>query len=347
MTGNLNEGNFDESNFERLNVERLLTAYFDNELEPAERVEVETMLAENPDLRGLLDQWQNSGDSLRRLPTYSLGAEFSAGVRSKIDATAVATAAVATQRSPATAASIWDSQRIGMGGIAALAALLLLTLFVFPSLVGDGHDQQAALVVKEAADREPTGPPETPLKERPKPIIAPRNSSLPRNPGRFPRMASTGTKSRGVEQVLLIQNAALSDLEAILSRHEIRIVDSKGKTLDGENLIAQAKQGMEAIHVVSEKASMQNAISEIADHESVTVTAYTMPGQLGSRAISNSKSAKTEESSALQLQPRDFSGSAEIAREINDLNDWFKLDDEEQGGEPVECLLLIQSPSQR
>ena len=234
-----------------------------------------------------------------------------------------------------------------MGGIAALAALLLLTLFVFPSLVGDGHDQQAALVVKEAAEREPTVPPETPPKERPKPIIAPRNSSLPRNPGRSPRMASTGTKSRGVEQVLLIRNAALSDLEAILSRHEIRIVDSKGRTLDGGNLIAQAKQGMEAIHVVSEKASMQNAISEIADHESVTVTAFTMPGQLGSRAISNSKSAKTEESSALQLQPRDFSGSAEIAREINDLNDWFKLDDQEQGGEPVECLLLIQSPSQR
>ncbi len=344
MTGNLNEDEFNESNFDRLNVERLLTAYFDNELDPAERADVETMLVENPNLRGLLDQWRESSDSFGRLPTYSLGAEFSAGVRSKIDAAAVATAAVATQRSPSAAASIWDSQRIGMGGIAALAALLLLTLFVFPSLVGDGHDQQAALVVKEAADRDPTVPPP---KERPKPIIAPRNSSLPRNPGRSPRMASTVTKSRGVEQVLLIRNAALSDLEAILSRHEIRIVDSKGKTLDGGNLIAQAKQGMEAIHVVSEKASMQNAISEIADHESVTVTAFTMPGQLGSRAISNSKSAKTEESSALQLQPRDFSGSAEIAREINDLNDWFKLDDQEQGGEPVECLLLIQSPSQR
>ncbi len=342
MTGNLNEDEFNESNFDRLNVEQLLTAYFDNELDPAERADVETMLVENPNLRGLLDQWRESSDSFGRLPTYSLGAEFSAGVRSKIDA-----AAVAAQRSPAAAASIWDSQRIGMGGIAALAALLLLTLFVFPSLVGDGHDQQAALVVKEAAEREPTIPPETPPKERPKPIIAPRNSSLPRNPGRSPRMASTGTKSRGVEQVLLIRNAALSDLEAILSRHEIRIVDSKGRTLDGGNLIAQAKQGMEAIHVVSEKASMQNAISEIADHESVTVTAFTMPGQLGSRAISNSKSAKTEESSALQLQPRDFSGSAEIAREINDLNDWFKLDDQEQGGEPVECLLLIQSPSQR
>ncbi len=341
MTGNLNEGDFDESNFERLKVERLLTAYFDNELEPAERGEVETMLAENPDLRGLLDQWQSSGDSLRRLPTYSLGAEFSAGVRSKID-----TAAVAKQHSPAAVVSTWDSQRVGMGGIVALAALLLLTLFVFPSLVEDGLDQQAALVVKEAVDRESKVPSETPPKERPKPIIAPRNSSLPRNPGRSPRMASTGKKSRGVEQVLLIQNAALSDLEAILNRHEIHIVDSKGKTLDGENLLAQAKQGMEAIHVVSEKASMQNAINEIADHESVTVTAFNMPGQLGSRAIGNSKSARTEESSALQLQPRDFSGAAETAREINELNDWFKLDDEEQGGEPIECLLLIQSLSQ-
>ena len=338
MTGNLNEGDFDESNFERLKVERLLTAYFDNELEPAERGEVEMMLAANPDLRGLLDQWQSSGDSLRRLPSYSLGAEFSAGVRSKIDA-----AAVAKQHSPAAAVSTWDSQRVGMGGIVALAALLLLTLFVFPSLVEDGLDQQAALVVKEAVDRESKVPSETPPKQRPKPIIAPRNSSLPRNPGRSPRMASTGTKSRGVEQVLLIQNAALSDLEAILNRHEIHIVDSKGKTLDGENLLAQAKQGMEAIHVVSEKASMQNAINEIADHESVTVTTFTMPGQLGSRAIGNSKSAKTEESSALQLQPRDFSGAAETAREINELNDWFKLDDEEQGGEPLEGLLLIQS----
>ncbi|MCP4774320.1 MAG: hypothetical protein GY880_08785, partial [Planctomycetaceae bacterium] len=261
--------------------------------------------------------------------------------RSKID-----TAAVAKQHSPAAAVSTWDSQRFGMGGIVALAALLLLTLFVFPSLVEDGLDQQAALVVKEAVDRESKVPSETPPKERPKPIIAPRNSSLPRNPGRSPRMASTGKKSRGVEQVLLIQNAALSDLEAILNRHEIHIVDSKGKTLDGENLLAQAKQGMEAIHVVSEKASMQNAINEIADHESVTVTAFTMPGQLGSRAIGNSKSAKTEESSALQLQPRDFSGAAETAREINELNDWFKLDDEEQGGEPIECLLLIQSLSQ-
>lgn len=333
MTGNLNEGDF-----ERLNVERRLTAYFDNELEPAERAEIETMLAENPDLRGLLDQWQKTGDSLRQLPGYGLGADFTAGVQAKIDAMATAK----SQR-PSVVASSWDSQKIGMSGIVALAALLLLTLFVFPSLVGDGRVQQADLVVNE----KPAVPLASPPKEKAKPILAPRNISLPRTSNRISGATRSRAKSRGIEQVLLIQNAALSDLEAILKRHEIRIVDSNGKSPEGTHFIPQAKQGMEAIHIVSHQGSMQSAINEIADHESIIVTAFTIPGQLESREIGSSRSVEKEEASALQLQPIALNSAVAISREIEELDQWFKLGDEAGDREPIECLLLIQTVSQR
>ncbi len=335
MTGNLNEGEFDESNAERLSVERLLTAYFDNELEPAERAEVEMMLSENPDLRGLLDQWKKSGDSLRQLPAYRLGADFSTVVQSKIDAITVV-----KQHGAPVSVSVWDSQRVGFGGIVGLAALLLLTLFVFPSLVGDGLNQQTVAVVEETV-RDPKTPSESSPKERPKPIIAPRNSSLPRNSGRVPGAAPSRTRVRGVEQVVLIQNATLADLEATLHQHEIRIIDSEGKTLDGAHFAPLAKQGMEAIHVVSQKARMRDALHEIAGRESVSVTTFTIPRQLGS-----AKSPEAEGALALQLEPVDFRNAAEVNREIEDLNQWFDLDVEDKAGESMEWLLVINSPEQ-
>lgn len=338
MTGNPNEGNPNEGNFERLNVERRLIAYFDNELEPAERADIETMLAENSDLGELLDQWQKTGDSLRQLPEYGLGADFTAGVQAKIDAMGTA-----KPQRPTVVASNWDSQKIGISGIVALAALLLLTLFVFPSLVGDGPVQQAGVVVNE----QPAVPSTARPKEKAKPILAPRNSSLPRTTNRIPGATSSRAKPRGIEQVLLIQNATLSDLEAILNRHEIRIVDSKGKAPDGAHFIPQAKQGMEAIHIVSHQGNMQSAINEIADHESIIVTAFSIPGQLESREIGNSRSVEKEDASALQLQPVALGSAVAISREIEELDRWFKVGDEEGDREPMECLLLLQSASQR
>ena len=337
MTGNLNEDEFDEGNVERLNVERLLTAYFDNELEPAERAEVEMMLSGNPDLRGLLDQWQKSGESLRQLPAYRLGADFSTVVQAKIDAiTAV------KQHGPPVSVSGWDSQRVGFGGIVALAALLLLTLFVFPSLVGDGLNQQTVAVVNKETVREPKTPSESSPKERAKPIIAPRNSSLPRNSGRVPGALPTRTRARGVEQVVLIQNATLADLEATLHQHEIRIITSQGEMLDGAHFAPLAKQGMEAIHVVSQKTRMQDALHEIAGREFVSVTTFTIPRQRGS-----AKSPEAEGALALQLEPVDFRNAAEVNREIEDLNQWFDLDVEDKGGDSMEWLLVINSPEQR
>ena len=324
-------GNFNEDDFERLNVERLLTAYFDNELSPVERVNAEAMLAENPNLCALLEQWQESGDALRQLPRHKLGDDFSAGVRSKIDAIALT-----KSNRPAVVASNLDSKRIGMGGVAALAAMLLLTLFVFPRFMGDGLGQQAGVVVKDLA-RDPIVPP--------RPIIAPRNSSLPRSPNRFSGATSFPAKSRGIGQVLLIQNATLSDIEAILQRHAIPIVDSKGKTTDGLHLVPKAKQGMEAIHVVSQKGSMEDAMNEIAGHESVVVTAFSTPGQLGSLGIGSSHSVGVMESSALQLQPIDLSDTLATSLEVEELDQWFKLSDGSKGRELMKYLLLIQSAS--
>ena len=328
-------GNFNEDDFERLNIERSLTAYFDNALSPAERVNVEAMLAKNPNLRALLGQWQESGDALRQLPRHSLGDDFSAVVRSKIDSIAM----TKSNRPPVVASNL-DSQRIGMGGVAALAALLLLTLFVFPKFMGDGLGQHAGLVFQDVA-RDPILPP----KVRPKPIIAPRNSSLPRNPNRFSSATSSPEKSRGIEQVLLIQNATLSDLEAVLHRHAIRIVDSKGETPGGVHLVPKAKQGMEAIHIVSQKGSMENAINEIAGHESIVVTAFTISGQLGSLGIGSSQIVEAKNSSAFQLQPIDLSDTIATSLEIEDLDQWFKLSDGSKGRELIECLLLIHSAS--
>ncbi len=331
MTGKINE-----DDIERRDVERLLTAYFDNELEPAQRAEVEAMLGENPKWSGLLDQWRESGDSLRQLPLYSLGDEFSAGVRSKIDAI------LSSKPSrPAVVASSFDSQKAGLGGIIALAAMLLLTLFVFPRLMGNGADRHAVVVVEDV-DRESVAPEEEPPKVKAAPIIAPRNSSLSRKINRSPSVDVASGQPKGIEQVLLIQNVTLSDLEAVLNRHAIRIVDLKGKTAAEAHFISQTKQGVEAVHVVSQRRSMQRAINEIADKGSVIVTAFAIPGQLGTRGIGSSKIASNDDASALQLQPVELSGAAATSREIENLDRWFGLSDDVDDTKSVECLLLIQ-----
>ncbi|MCA8995931.1 MAG: zf-HC2 domain-containing protein [Planctomycetaceae bacterium] len=56
--------------------EELLSAYLDGELSPAERAEVERQLDASPELRDLLDEWSELGQSLRRLPGPSVPADF-------------------------------------------------------------------------------------------------------------------------------------------------------------------------------------------------------------------------------------------------------------------------------
>jgi hypothetical protein len=112
------------------NNEQRLTAFFDGELSGEERAAVEQLLSENSEYRQLLDDWRRSGDRLRALPSYRLDERFASRVMQEIGLIDHAATLPAS-----TLASHW---RIGFAAIATLAAMLLLTLFVFPNLNDPG-----------------------------------------------------------------------------------------------------------------------------------------------------------------------------------------------------------------
>jgi hypothetical protein len=75
------------------------------------------------------------------------------------------------------------------------------------------------------------------------------------------------------------------------------------------------------------------------------MTAFSIPGQLGSLGIGSSHSVEVMESSALQLQPIDLSDTLATSLEVEDLDQWFKLSDGSKDRELMKYLLLIQSAS--
>ncbi len=104
--------------------EQLLTALFDGELQGAERERAEKLLAENSECQQMFQAWQTQAERIRTLPRYQLDDNFAQSVIQAIE----------SQTVPAT--GVLANWQTGFAAIVTLAAMLLLTLFVFPNIAG-------------------------------------------------------------------------------------------------------------------------------------------------------------------------------------------------------------------
>ncbi len=107
--------------------EQLLAALIDGELSSDERQNAEKLLAENPQYQKLVQSWRDQAAGIRELPKYKLDEGFAFRVMRD---------AIAPPVVPSPAASLVSNWKMGFAAIATLAAMLLLTLFVFPKMSG-------------------------------------------------------------------------------------------------------------------------------------------------------------------------------------------------------------------
>ena len=121
--------------------EKLLTAYLDGELGNKERAHVESLIESNPDDARLVAQMREHGDLIRSMPKYRLDEGFADRVFAAAEmggfegwSTVSRNQAEASTRIELGSDTGTD-WRVGAVAIATLAAMLLLTLFVFPSNV--------------------------------------------------------------------------------------------------------------------------------------------------------------------------------------------------------------------
>ena len=105
--------------------EQLLSAYLDGELDAADMERAKTLIDGNQEYTKLVADWKDNCNAFAELPKYKLDDSFVDKVLDKIE----------SQKLP-TRGTDFDSVaswKTGLGSLVALAAMLFLTLFVFPT----------------------------------------------------------------------------------------------------------------------------------------------------------------------------------------------------------------------
>ncbi len=335
--------------------EHALTAYFDNELGPEERTHVEQLLENNPDEAELLRRWAENRDTIRELPRYSLDGGFAGRVMAAIEKSSHQHASneqVVTVTNRAGLDSETNTWRIGLAVIAALAAMLMLTLFVFPAMHESNLAEHQPVI---SGTGEVLGPEVSPGSMAPnndvpsakrQPVIGSLNRSLPgdKNTGRpVDPLAWNSITGPSVEQVLWIENKPLAELEAILASHSIRLVVPDGDAQDQVHLVPQSTAGVEALYVVSTVARMKRAISEMSSESDCLVKVFPLPGGLAGSAIMLPEKAGRENGAAQQIKPLDLTPKGEDSTEIANVDKWFGLVADDDESRIIEFLLLINT----
>ena len=251
--------------------ELLLTAYFDNELGPEDRTRVELMLAENPSYSQLLRQWRENRDAIAELPRFSLDDGFAARVlAASVSAHQQASATMTKVQSHVVTESETNNWRIGLGAIATLAAMLLLTLFVFPAMI----DSNVAVLPSASTDvispENSTNLSDPVVVEQRQPEIVARKSSLAggaKNGRPVDPIALKSLNRPNVERVLWIENKSLIDLETVLANHSIRLVEPDGDIQDQTHLVQQSAHGVEAtLREISRQSKMPLRLASSRSH---------------------------------------------------------------------------------
>lgn len=341
--------------------ELLLTAYFDDELGPEERAQAELILAERPEEARKLAKWRQNADAIRELPRFRLDDGFAARVMIAVESNAeqlntesmldkVQLPQVGSQRSD------W---RIGLAAIMTLAAMLLLTLFVFPAMNDSKFDNPSVAVNQtesnviennqnsdiETAQVPPNDQESFSAPSNRRPRIGTLNSSLPserRNSRSVEPIAVVNpAQTPNIEQVLWVETKSLDDLENILANHSIHIVSADKHSREPAHLAAQSAGGPEALFVVSTALQMKQAIVEMSNDSTCSVRAFPLP-DVGTVAPENSLVVNA---SAQQIKPLDLNEKGADASEIARLDKWFGLVDDTNEERMIQFLLMVNTES--
>jgi hypothetical protein len=301
--------------------EQLLSAYLDGELNAADMERAKTLIDGNQEYAKLVADWKSNGGSIAELPKYKLSGSFVDKVISQIGSGKVTT----KTSDPVAHSASWKT---GLASLVALAAMLLLTLFVFPSqpkptVVGDSGTSP------ESATHDSTEPLEMlsqPMYSRAKDPNAPANSEM---------VATSGFK--GVQQMIQISADAngLRDLEDVFRKNEIKISEQR--------FDSKSESGFESIFIVSTASQMKKAIADLKRDSTIDVQAVSLTPQTVNETM-NRRNA-----TAMQLTPvvlktneRPASATPEEIKEFERIDHWFGLT-ESNDSELVPYLLIINT----
>ncbi len=129
--------------------EQLLSALVDGELKGEDRARAEKLLAENPQSQSLVQQWRRQSMAIKSLPKCQLDTGFAARVMS-----------VVSEKSRASDGNLkgpLSQWRTGFAAIITLAAMILLTLFVFPRAMGKFGPLASNVAVSPAVESRDNG----------------------------------------------------------------------------------------------------------------------------------------------------------------------------------------------
>lgn len=293
--------------------EQLLMAYFDGELAGEERQQVEALIAANPAYASLIDQWREQGDALRSLPKFSLDRGFADRVMTAMNQRdAIPRSKSASTAQPIPAKTHWQA---GAAAIATLAAMLFLTLFVFPA----GRQPAPTVATKDSqADSEldavnsagPVGQPDLATNKQSRSADSENSGELVRadlGPTRpllnksLDGHAVANAKdlvppmlvpidADSVEQVLWVDMkshpTAIADIETVLLENSVAIVRDQpvkkneliNRTEGTQNrLIQRSNSRFEALHVFATRRQVKQAIEALTDHHEAVIQAISLP----------------------------------------------------------------------
>ena len=307
--------------------ELLLTAYLDGELDSQDRAEAEALLESSPQCRELVQQWRDNGRALQSLPKYKLNGDFAKRLMASsqfAEATKDSQSGINAEDRVSIAAPASNPKQenhfSGLMAIASLAALLMLTLFVFPNFV----DNSVAKVnlpspekKTEAVEVESkTGADQTPEQVyRPIERVSKNKSIASGSDGGVVAVPST---QPAVEQVLIIkvQSDDFAGVQKVLADNSIKVEDGQA-------------DDVEAIYLMSTPSKMRIVINQLASELSVQVTAFPLPTN------------GVKPGNSTRLSPLTFSSDPEQQKEIVELDRWFGLSGDEDDNKETRFLLLV------
>lgn len=307
--------------------ELLLTAYLDGELSSDERAEAEALLKSNPEYQELVDQWRENGSAIRSLPKFNLDDEFANRVMRSSEFVKAAQGQQIVSTSSVNSVSDQslspESHWKGMAAIASLAALLLLTLFVFPKFVDDSVaklDSAPDNVTQKKQDE----PKETTdqLPEQATIQRVPRNKRLANGANSGGVVAVPSTQQPAVEQVLIVKvdSTGLADVQQVLQKNAIKIVEGE----------VEPTSEVEAIYLVSTPSRMRQVINQLASELSAKVTTFPLPMSV------------VKSGNSTRLKPLKFEQDSQQQEEIAKLDRWFGLSGEGDDDKETRFLLLVE-----
>ncbi len=334
--------------------EQLLIAYLDGELNAKDRATAEALLDAHPEYVELVDQWKENSSMFSTMPRYRLDSGFADRVLDAIDSNSiVVNSTYAAVFSTAATDSIANnglahktstsqfvpsaqgSQRTGLALLAALAAMLLLSVFVFPAFVeepvtalNNPSTSPSENASSETVTPKATGPENTERKAKsyiPRSILlnSRRNGSSIKSKTIDP--LKLRTQNSGIKQFLLIQTestkGALKQIETVFAKHDIAYEQNEEE--------AQNASGFEAIHVVSTSNKMKKAIKELTENSDISVRSFAMPGA----PVGESASAQRLDSTLISDQSDN--------PEIKEINKWFNLEGDKEEESVVQFLLML------